>query len=112
MKDSILKIIASNGGISRLTIFNDDWHKKKENKESVRLLFGHRRWEETKTHVREACFPGEVCVDDPRNRNDFEKGVFKLPPLSAFERCLLCRMFFHVFPNQQIVILIIGRDCT
>ena len=53
MKDVVLKLLTSNGGISRLTMFNDDWHEEKKNKEEPMLLFGHRSWEEKKRYVRE-----------------------------------------------------------
>ena len=63
-------------------------------------------------HVRGACFPREEDGDNPDKDISHKNGALKLLPLSAFERRLLCHMLFHTVPNQQIVGLIFGRNCT
>jgi len=110
MKDDMLKLLSTSGGLSRLTIFNDEWHA--ENQTAAKLLFGYHDWNETKIYVRDAYFPG-ICGDDPSKSIKVGKdGELKLPPVSPFEKCLLCRMYFHTFPNQQITGLIFDRHRT
>ena len=99
MKDIILKLLTSDGGISRLTILDDDWHEEKYNKEAERLLFGHRRWEGTKTYAREACFPGKTDGDYLGKNISHEKGVLKFPPLRNLRNvsCVACSsMHFRI----------------
>ena len=62
--------------------------------------------------VREAFFPGEVEGGDPCMIINWEKVEPKLPDTSSFEKCLLVKRFLHVFPNQQVVGLIMGRHRT
>ena len=65
------------------------------------LLCVHASWEETNAHVGEAHFPREVCGDELCKGVAHEKDVLKFPPLSVFERCLLCRMLFPMFPSTN-----------
>ncbi|KAL7528716.1 hypothetical protein ACHAXR_002591, partial [Thalassiosira sp. AJA248-18] len=105
-------LISKSGGISRLTIFNDKWHDN--HKDAARLLWGYNSWAEAKLYV-DAYFPSEVdVVDDPFNQIQQKKDGDMIIPtyLSPFEKCMVCRMFFHVFSNQQVIGLIIDRHRT
>lgn len=103
-------LLSKSGGLSRLTIFNDEWHKR--HKDAARLLYGYKSWEEAKLYVC-AYFDGEVFVTDPSKNIDVNKdGDMLLPSLSAFEQCLLCKMFFRCFTLQPINALIMDKHRT
>jgi hypothetical protein len=105
------QLLAESGGLSRLTIFNDRWHENHPT--AAKLLWGYNNWEETKLYV-DAFFEGEVDVaDDPIHEITFLKdGTMKLPNLSPFEQCMLCRLYFHCFSQQQLIGLCFARHRT
>eukprot|EP00804_Cyclotella_cryptica_P028614 CCRYP_020605-RA/>CCRYP_020605-RA protein AED:0.30 eAED:0.30 QI:0/-1/0/1/-1/1/1/0/419 len=108
----IQKMIAKDGGLSRLTMFNNHWHKM--HLTAAKQLWGYHNWEETKHYVG-AYFPELDTSYDPSEHiqqltND--GADFKLPNLTAFEKCLLVRMFFHKFSHQQVISLLVNRDRT
>ena len=112
-RNLVMTLLADEGGLSRLTIYNDAWHAKKTNKDAAKLLWGFGEWKHTKRYVA-AFFPGEVDVNyDPSKHviND-KHGTLKLPDLTPFEKCMMCRMFFRLFPRQDIIGLIVGRHRT
>ena len=45
---------SDHGGISRMTIFNNEWHSK--HKDAARILWGYKSWDEAKSYVN-AYFP-------------------------------------------------------
>jgi len=47
--EQCLTLLSNVGGISRLTVFNDDWHSKHH--EGARLLWGYNSWREAKLYV-------------------------------------------------------------
>lgn len=107
----VMDLLSRVGGLSRLTLFNDDWHE--EHNDAAKLLFGYLSWKETKQYVQ-AFFPGEVEVYDPSKHIelDAKSKELTLPPLSSFERCLICRLFFRCFTLQPIHALIVDRHRT
>ena len=85
--DQVEKLIASEGGLSRLTMFNDEWHDKHRN--AARLLFGYDSWAETKQHIKD-YFPEVNTKMTPLPLSPKTKGGdIKLPDLSDFEQCLI-----------------------
>lgn len=105
------QLLADSGGLSRLTIFNDRWHENHPT--AAKLLWGYCCWEETKLYV-DAFFDGEVdVVDDPIHEIRFLKdGTMKLPNLSPFEQCMLCRLYFHCFSQHQLIGLCFAHHRT
>ena len=92
--DQINHLIATSGGLSRLTIFSNDWHKN--HPDAAQVLFGYRNWDETKQYLRD-YFPDEldISIEPTPIRPNKRGGVLEMPPLLDMEKCLLCRMFFH-----------------
>eukprot|EP00986_Skeletonema_menzelii_P021274 scaffold33840_cov171-Skeletonema_menzelii.AAC.1 len=110
--EQCLELLSNVGGISRLTIFNDEWHAN--HVEAARLLWGYRSWAEAKLYV-DVFFGEEVDVNyDPSAnvRTSTTNGELILPDLTPFEQCMACRMFFHVFANEQIISLCLDRHRT
>lgn len=107
----IKSLLSRAGGLSRLTLFNDDWHKNHPN--AAKKLWGYENWDETKLYV-DAYFEGEVDVtDDPSQSIKVSpSGTIQLPDLSPFEKCMICRMFFHSFTDQQSIALCFDRHRT
>jgi hypothetical protein len=107
----VQNMIAQDGGVSRLTLFNDKWHKQHDN--AAKQLWGYHSWEETKLYVG-AYFPELDTSYDPSAHLKVSEGgtTFALPNLTAFEECLIVRMFFHTFSHQQVVALFINRART
>ena len=110
----VLKLLSRGGGLSRLTMFNDDWHK--ENKDAASKLWGYPSWKETKLHVK-AYFPRDVyevdtSYDPSKHVMVLKDGELSLPDVSKFEACLLCRLFYRTFTDQEIAGLIFGRHRT
>ena len=110
--DNIVKLLSSAGGLSRLTIFWDEWHD--EHDEAAHVLFGYRNWKETKQYLRD-YFPDELGPDSawpsPIVANLIDSDL-KNVPLTQVEKCLLCRMFFHLRDRQKFLALIIDRHRT
>ena len=110
--DKIVKLLSSAGGLSRLTIFWDGWHD--EHDEAAHVLFGYRNWKETKQYLRD-YFPDELGPDSawpsPIVANLIDSDL-KNVPLTQVEKCLLCRMFFHLRDRQKFLALIIDRHRT
>jgi len=109
--EKFLVLISNAGGISRLTIFNDEWHAN--HSDAARLLWGYNSWKETKLYVN-VFFKGEVDVnyDPSANIRSSKEGDLIIPALTAFERCMACRMFFHVFAHEQIIAVCFDRHRT
>lgn len=105
--EQCLALLSNVGGISRLFIFNDNWHST--HPDGARLLWGYNSWREAKLYVN-VFFGNEVDTTyDPSDHIDTSGGALKLPNLSSFEKCMACRMFFHVFPHEQIIALCLFR---
>jgi hypothetical protein len=106
-----LTLLSNAGGISRLTIFNDEWHAN--HPDAARLLWGYDSWMEAKLYV-DVFFGEEVDVNYDPSANISVKtdGDLVLPHLTPFERCMACRMFFHVFAHEQIIALCFDRHRT
>ena len=111
MWNNVRDLLSDAGGLSRLTIFNKQWHEKHDT--AAKLLWGYRSYYEAKRYVK-AYFPGEVDVaDDPSAMvGETDDGDLKMPPLTPFEQCMICRMFFHIFSHQQIIALCFDRHRT
>ena len=109
--EQCLELLSNVGGISRLTIFNDEWHAN--HTDAARLLWGYKSWKEAKLYVN-VFFGDEVDVNyDPSTMvRTSRDGELILPALTPFERCMACRMFFHVFANEQIIALVIDKHRT
>ena len=106
----INELISQVGGVSRLTMLNDEWHDK--HKDAAWLLWGYNSWDETKLYVK-AYFPElDTSYDPSKHIQQSKDGGFRLPNLSDFERCMITRMFFHSFSRQNIVAMFIDRDRT
>ena len=107
-------LLAKCGGLSRFTIFNDEWHKQHSDSRcnAANILFGYVSWEETKYYVN-AFFPGEVDEkSDPsftldRILSDDEP---ELKRMSPFERCLLCKLFIRMISQQSVLTLLSGTS--
>jgi len=111
MVKRFVSFLSKAGGLSRLTMFNDEWHEN--HPDAARLLFGYRSYMEAKLYV-DAYFEGEVDVANDPSLNIIVSadGAMRLPELSPFEKCMLCRMFFHCFSQQQIIALCFDRHRT
>ena len=77
------------GGVSRLTMFNLNWHKqhsgRKGSLNAAKLLWGYESYEETMLYA-EAYFPGEIDVTyDPSKHIKKVYSKFVLPKLTPFE---------------------------
>mmetsp|Transcript_24500 Transcript_24500/g.52997 ORF Transcript_24500/g.52997 Transcript_24500/m.52997 type:complete len:541 (+) Transcript_24500:42-1664(+) len=104
------------GGLSRMTMCNDEWHKKNDN--AAKKLWGFGSWLDTKRFI---CvhFPKEIYgVDtsfDPSWNVSLGKNKgqrMSLPPLSAFEKCLLSRIYCRSITDKEILGMIAGRHRT
>ena len=107
MSETILKLLASNKGISWLTIFNYKWHSN--NTEAAKILFGYNSWKETKLYVG-AYFPDLDVNYDPSKTLQFTTDSVKVPMTTPSERCLLARMFFHCFTKKGVLALIFSMS--
>ena len=108
--NSVMKLLETNGGLSRLTMFSDGWHQNHST--AAKLLFGFRSWSETKKYVQ-CLFPfiNIRCVPAPR-RPETIGGDIDLTDMTDFESCLMCRLFFHHRENEGILGLIWNRHRT
>ena len=104
-------LLAKAGGLSRLTLFNTEWHKK--HGDAAKILWGYHDWNETKLYI-EAYFPGEINVNyDPSMFMKVAKNnEIELPPLTPLEKCLICQMFFRSFRRGKVIALCFGRHQT
>jgi len=112
--EKVRRLFSKSGGLSRWTLFNDDWHE--EHKDAAKRIWGYPSWQETKYYV-EAYFPQSVYnVDtsyDPSKFCKFDKeGNLVLPDMTQFEQCLLGRMFFRTFTEQEVLPLIFDKHRT
>mmetsp|Transcript_10347 Transcript_10347/g.17580 ORF Transcript_10347/g.17580 Transcript_10347/m.17580 type:complete len:762 (-) Transcript_10347:731-3016(-) len=110
--EKCLALLSNAGGISRLTIFNDEWHAN--HTDAARLLWGYNSWTEAKLYV-DVFFGKEVDVnyDPSANVRASRDGDLILPRyLTEFENGMACRMFFHVFAQEQIIALCFDRHRT
>lgn len=96
----VMEMIREHGGISRLTITDDGWHKL--NPGAALTLFGFKTWDETKIYVK-CLFPDvdviqssqRITIRPTRGSNQDRTSRLLLPHLSNFERCLIAKLFFH-----------------
>ncbi|KAL7482282.1 hypothetical protein ACHAW6_010740 [Cyclotella cf. meneghiniana] len=104
-------MLSNVGGLSQLTLFNEQWHEKHPN--AAKLLWGYESWTETKLYV-DAFFPEKVDVtDDPSMAiKTSADGSMDLPNMSPFEKCMICRMFFHCLQDQPLLALLFDRHRT
>ena len=107
MSETILKLLASNKGISWLTIFNYKWHSN--NTEAAKILFGYNSWKETKLNVG-AYFPDLDVNYDSSKTLQFTTGSVKVPMTTPFEHCLLAPIFFHCFTKKGVLALIFSMS--
>lgn len=109
--DELMGFIQAYGGLGRITIFDDDWHK--QHNDAARLLWGFRSYGETKQYVSDLfvdVVPVSVGAKMPRSGNSPTK--LELTELSPFEKCLLTRLFFRRELPQGFIALIFGRHQT
>ena len=99
MWNQVQTLLSKFGGLSRLTIFDDEWHAN--HGEAAKLLWGYRNWAEAKAYVQ-AYFPLEIVVANTCHSVKSVDGELQLPHLTAFEKCMMCCMFFRAFSNQKI----------
>ena len=113
-------IVMAAGGLSRLTLFSDQFHSK--NKLAAKILFGYESWGETKQYLYDH-FPGEIEANFNMDNIIFTKkkrkkkakkksNRFKMPNLHNFEKALICRMFLHRISDQQMIALMLARHRT
>ena len=113
-------IVLTIGGLSRLTLFSDQFHNKY--KLAAKILFGYRSWGETKQYLYDH-FPGEIepnfnmdtiiFTRQKRKAKSKEKSnEFKMPKLHNFEKALICRMFLHRINDQQMIALMLACHRT
>jgi len=105
-------LFSKSGGLSRLTLCNDDWHEAHE--WVAKVLWGYDSWEETKAQVAEN-FPKEVYgvdteYDPSKNVTISKKGEFTMPDVSDFEKCLLSRMISRDVADQRTVAMMFDRS--
>ncbi|EJK76479.1 hypothetical protein THAOC_01755 [Thalassiosira oceanica] len=116
----VQKLLIKVGGLSLLTLFSSEFHAHNAGKDvnAAYILFGYHGWEETEHYIG-AYFPEEVNVNEDRLKSidkmlealeDKKKG--KEFYLTAFEKCLTCRMFIRCFRRQKILALIMGKHRT
>ena len=112
------EIITAAGGLSRLTLFSDEFHKK--NTLAAKILFGYRSWGETKQYLYDH-FPGEIEANfnmdniiftRKKRKTKKKSNRFKMPNLHNFEKALICRMFLHRISDQQMIALMLARHRT
>ncbi|KAL7513822.1 hypothetical protein ACHAWX_000786 [Stephanocyclus meneghinianus] len=86
---SIQAFLSENGGVSRMTMFNNQWHAKHQN--AARPLRGYNSWAKTKLYLG-AYYPDEVDTnyDPSKMLIKDSSGAYQLPYLTPFEECLIC----------------------
>lgn len=103
-------LLARYGGLSRYTLFNDEWHSN--NSDAANHFYGFSTWDETKNYVT-ALFPNLVTTDVSAITNE---SLTKLKdgkestnlPLSEFEHCLIAKIYFHAIPVRRRLAHVVG----
>ncbi|EJK54476.1 hypothetical protein THAOC_25893, partial [Thalassiosira oceanica] len=116
-EEDVLRIIREEvGGLSRVNLFDAEWHKKYPN--AAKLLFGFNSFDETLTMV-ECLFPDvdvtQLPMLTPPKKSRKVSGdapELKMSQLTPLERCLLCRLFFRRDLTQEFIGLIFNRHRT
>ena len=110
--DSVLQIVDElcrhYSGLSRLTIFSDEWHS--QNKDAANHLFGFRTWVETKEYClclfpdleKSYISPRKILVEKAWSA---KKSKVKM---TKFEHCLIAKMFIHSFPIRTRLAKVFG----
>lgn len=106
----LTEFIQRYGGLCRITIFDDDWHK--QNTDAAHLLWGFRTYEETKQYVRDLFVDVKVVQPRAKMTSTDSPSKFELDSLSPFEKCLLTRLFFRRELPEGFIGLIFGRHRT
>jgi hypothetical protein len=99
--------ICVSGGLSRMSLSNDDWHAK--HPKGALHLFGYKTWLECKLNLKER-FP-DLSHDRPsmtRRKN----GKLELDTPTEFEKCLCMKMYSRTKLSRQRLGLIWGVDDT
>jgi hypothetical protein len=96
-------------GLSRLTLFSDTWHK--ENKKAANHFFGFRTWAETKLYCKN-LFPdlGSSYLNSREALLDNIEGGKPKVKMTAFEHCLVAKMFIHAIPIRRRLATIFGIE--
>ena len=124
--EDVMSVIREHGGLGRLTIFDDNWHKA--HTDAAKLLWGFDSYGETKQYVEDffpdvtaspptAYFkpdrPARVARGRGRQRKHFQiSSKLELSALSKFEKCLICRLFFRRELPQGFIGLMFGSHRT
>ena len=87
MMDKFKQLLSEAGGVSRLTMLNDEWHNK--HKDAARLLWGYNSWDETKLYVKAYFSELDTSYDPSKHIQQSKDGGFRLPNLSDFERFMI-----------------------
>ena len=113
----VTDMLVKAGGISRVTLFSDKFHKKYPG--AAKCLWGFESYEETVTYVQ-CLFPDLDVKNIPklhptkkRKSRDDDNVKLDLPwCMTPLEKCLACRLFFRTDLNQEFIGLIFGKHRT
>ena len=113
----VTDMLVKAGGISRVTLFSDKFHKKYPG--AAKCLWGFESYQETVTYVQ-CLFPDLDVKNIPklhptkkRKSHDDDNVKLDLPwRMTPLEKCLACRLFFRTDLNQEFIGLIFGKHRT
>ena len=99
--------ICVSGGLSRMSLSNDDWHCK--HPKGALHLFGYKTWLEAKLDLT-ARFP--ALVHDRPSMTRRKNGKLELDTPTEFEKCLCMKMYSRTKLSRQRLGMIWGVDDT
>jgi len=113
----VTDMLVKAGGISRVALFSDKFHKKYPG--AAKCLWGFESYEETVTYAQ-CLFPDLDVTNIPklhriknRKSRDDDNVKFYLPwRMTPLEKCLACRLLFRTDLNQEFIGLIFGKHRT
>ena len=99
--------ICCSGGLSRMSLSNDDWHFK--HPKAGLHLFGYKTWQECKVDIK-MRFPDLILERPSMTRR--KNGKLELDTPTEFEKCLCMKMYSRTKLSRQRLGLIWGLDDT
>ena len=99
--------ICVSGGLSRMSLSNDDWHCK--HPKGALHLFGYKTWLEAKVDLT-ARFP--TLVHNRPSMTRRKNGKLELDTPTEFEKCLCMKMYSRTKLSRQRLGMIWGVDDT
>lgn len=113
--DQLKDIIESIGGLSRVTLLDESFHKKY--KGAAKCLWGLAdNFDETLTTIE--CLFEDVDINKrptlqiSRKRKLGKDALPSIGPVSDLEKCLLTKLFFRRDMNEEFIALIFGKHRT